>query len=100
MALEIYWTRQANKKFDKILDYLLDKWNEQVTGTFVKKTYEVLDTLAEFPEIGPLELKRKEIRGFTIVKQVNIFYKVKGNTLIILNFFDNRQSPAKKKYRQ
>ena len=27
MALEINWTRQANKKFDKILEYLLDEWN-------------------------------------------------------------------------
>ncbi len=100
MALEIFWTRLANKKFDKILEYLLDEWNEQVTETFVKKTYEVLNTLAEFPEIGPIELKRKEIRGFTIVKQVNVFYKVKGNTLIILSFFDNRQSPSKKKFKQ
>ena len=100
MALEINWTRQANKKFDKILEYLLDEWKEQVTGTFVKKTYEVLNTLAEFPEIGPIELKSKAIRGFTIVKQVNVFYKVSRNKLIILDFFDNRQSPSKKKFRQ
>jgi plasmid stabilization system protein ParE len=98
MALEIHWTRQADRKFDKIIEYLLDEWNQRVTESFVKKVYDTLDTLAEFPDIGTVEHKEKEIRGFTIVKQINIFYKVSDNRLIILNFFDNRQSPEKKRF--
>ena len=100
MALEIYWTRQANKKFDKILEYLSEKWNDQVTESFVRKVYEVVGLLSEFPDLGTVELMQKGIRGFTLVKQVNIFYKVSGNKLIILDFFDNRQSPAKRKIGQ
>jgi len=98
MALKILWTRLADRKFDKIIKYLLDEWNQKVTASFVKKVYDTLDTLAEFPEIGTIEHKEKEIRGFTIVKQINVFYKVSDNKLIILNFFDNRQSPAKKRF--
>jgi len=98
MALEINWTRQADRKFDKIIGYLLNEWNLKVTASFVKKVYDTLDTLAEFPDIGTLEHKEKEIRGFTIVKQINVFYKISGNKLIILDFFDNRQSPEKKRF--
>jgi len=98
MALEIHWTRQADHKFDQITDYLLNEWNQRVTESFVKKVYDTLDTLAEFPEIGTFELKEKEIRGFTIVKQINVFYKISGNKLIILDFFDNRQSTEKKRF--
>lgn len=98
MALEILWAKQADRKFDKIIDYLLHEWNKKVTQAFVKKVYDTLDTLAEFPDIGTIENKEKEIRGFTIVKQINVFYKASDNKLIILNFFDNCQSPAKKRF--
>jgi plasmid stabilization system protein ParE len=98
MALEIHWTRQADRKFSKIIDYLLNEWNSGVTESFVKKVYDTLDTLAEFPDIGTIEHKEKRIRGFTIYKQINIFYKISDNKLIILNFFDNRQSPEKKRF--
>jgi plasmid stabilization system protein ParE len=98
MALEILWTRLADRKFDKIIKYLLNKWNQRVTESFVKKVYETIDILAEYPEIGTIEHKEKGIRGFTIVKQINIFYKVIDNKLIIADFFDNRQAPEKKRF--
>ena len=98
MALEIHWTKRADKKFDKILEYLLDEWSDKVTRSFVVKVYGLIDTLAEFPEIGTIENKEKGIKGFTVVKQINIFYKINGDKLIILDFFDNRQAPSKKRF--
>ena len=68
MALTIRWTKRAEKKFDKIIEYLLIGWNEQVTVTVVKKVYDFIDTLADFPEIGTIENKEKAIRAFTICK--------------------------------
>jgi plasmid stabilization system protein ParE len=98
MALEIVWTSSADKKFDKILEYLVKEWGNKVTKSFVKKVYDFLDILSELPEIGTLENKEKGIRGFVIIKQVSIFYFIRNNRIIILNFFDNRQSPAKKRF--
>lgn len=45
-----------------------------------------------------MENKEKAIRGFTIVKQINIFYHIDGSQIIILDFFDNRQAPKRKRY--
>ena len=97
MALEIYWTKRADKNFDKIIEYLLNEWGENVSHAFVKKVYDFLDILAEFPEIGTIENRKKGIRGFAIVKQVNVFYRIIGNKIILLNFFDNRQDPKRKR---
>ena len=97
MALEVLWSKRADKKFDKILEYLMLELGERITKSFVNKVYEFLDILAEFPEIGTLENKEKGIRGFTIVEQINLFYKIDDSKIILLNFFDNRQNPKKKK---
>lgn len=98
MALKIYWTKRADKKFDQILDYLLVEWGESVAKAFTRKVYDFLDILSEFPEIGTIENKEKGIRGFTIIRQVNLFYRISGNKVILLNFFDNRQHPRKKRF--
>ena len=98
MALTIYWTKQADQKFDQILKYLEEEWGDKVTRAFVRKVYDFLDILSEFPEIGTLENAERNIRGFVIVKQLSVFYKIKDDTIILLNFFDNRQNPKRKKY--
>ena len=96
MALEIKWSKRADTKFDKILDYLVLEFGENVTRIFVKKVYSFLEVLSEFPEIGTMENKEKEIRGFTIIEQINVFYRIENEKIIILTFFDNRQNPKKK----
>jgi plasmid stabilization system protein ParE len=98
MALKIYWTKRADKKFDQILNYLYEEWGENIAKAFIKKVYEFIDILSEFPEIGTLENREKGIRGFTITKQVNIFYRISGDKVILLTFFDNRQHPKKKRF--
>jgi len=98
MALKVQWTKRADKKFDKIIAYLLSEWNEKVTKSFVENVYDLIEILAEYPEIGTIENEENGIRGLTIVKQVNIFYKVKDDQLLILNFFDNRKDPQEKRF--
>lgn len=98
MAKEIVWSKRANTKFDSILIHLQSNWGENITANFVKNVYDFLELLQEFPELGTIENKSKNIRGFTIVKQVNLFYKIKADKIILLNFFDNRQNPKNKRY--
>jgi plasmid stabilization system protein ParE len=98
MALEIVWTSRAQRKFDNILLYLQEEWGEQATRNFVRKVYRFLELLAEYPGLGTLENEEKKIRGFTVVKQINLFYTIKAEKIVLLNFFDNRQNPKKKKF--
>jgi len=98
MALTIYWSKRADSKFDRIIEFIHNEWGETVTKAFVKKVYDFLDILEEFPEIGALENKERNIRGFVIVRQLTLFYKIQDNKIILLNFFDNRMNPKRKKY--
>ena len=98
MALKIKWSKRADAKFDKILEYLEGEFGEVSAVKFVNKVYEFLDLLAEFPEMGTLENKEYSIRGFVIIKQVTIFYQVRDNMIVLLNFYDNRQRPKTKRF--
>lgn len=97
MAVKIKWSKYADESFDRILGYLEAEWGENVTRAFVRRTYEFLDLLSEFPEIGSVENPEKQIRGFVLVKQVTVFYIRKSDSIILLNFYDNRQHPLLRK---
>jgi plasmid stabilization system protein ParE len=96
VALNISWTKRASGNFDKIIEYLEIEWGDQVTKKFINEVYDFLEVLADFPEIGSFENKESNIRGFTLVKQINIFYRINDNKIIILGLFDNRRNPSKK----
>jgi len=96
MALKIFWTTRASKNFDILLEYLEREWGDQVTEKFVKDVYDFLELLVEFPEIRSIENTEKGIRGFSLIKQMNIFYRITKEKIIILGLFDNRQNPLKK----
>ena len=98
MALNIFWSKHADKSFDSIITWLQSNWGEHSVSLFVKKVYEFLEIITEFPEIGSIENTDLNIRGFVIVKQITIFYQVRNEKIIILNFYDNRQRPESKKF--
>jgi plasmid stabilization system protein ParE len=93
MALEIRWSTKADITLDHLIIYLENEWGDNVVKAFMKKLYDFLDIVVEFPEIGAMQYAERGIRGFTLTKHNSIFYKVDGNQLIILDFFDNRSDP-------
>ena len=96
MAKQIVWTKRADTKFIKILEYLHEVWGQKVTEAFIQRTYDFLDILTDFPEIGPIQNANRNIRGFTLTKHITIFYRIDNQNIILLNFFDNRQRRDKK----
>lgn len=98
MALEIEWSKRADMRFDAILEYLEREWGEKAVKNSVQKVYDFLDLLVMFPNIGTLEDKTKNIFGFVVASQITIFYRIKLNRIILLDFFDNRQNPNKKRF--
>jgi plasmid stabilization system protein ParE len=93
MAKVIVWNRRASTSFNLIIEYLQQEWSDNVTRNFVTRTYRIIDIIAQNPEIGALENKEKQIRGFVITKHNTLFYRIEGDRLILLAFFDNRKHP-------
>jgi plasmid stabilization system protein ParE len=98
MAKSIIWTKRANSKFNSIIKYLELEWGLTVTEQFVKRAYDVIELLAEYPHLGTVEHQEKSIRGFVISRQNKIFYRETDQEIILLNFFDNRSGPKRKKF--
>ena len=94
--MKIFVSRRAERNFRSILDYLRKNWNEKVAQAFVQKTEDIFELLEKFPEMGSVDLAEKQIRGFQMVKQVRLIYRIKGDRIIILSFFDVRQNPKKR----
>ena len=96
MALKIRWSTRADIKLDQLIIYLESEWGDSVVKAFMRKLYDFLEILSEFPEIGSLQYPEKGIRGFALTKQVSIFYRIDNNEIVLLDFFDNRSNPKKK----
>ena len=96
MALKIFWTKRALNSFDKILNYVEEEFGETPTKAFAIKVHNFIENLQEFPELGTIQNVDHQIRGFVIVKQVTVFYRIYDDHIKILNLFDNRQNPEKK----
>ena len=66
------------------------------TIKYINKVNTFLKLLKENPRIGKSEIEDKGIRGYVLSRQTTVLYRIKGETIIILKFFDNRQNPKKK----
>ncbi len=98
MAKKIIWTKRANSKFNKIIDYLEQEWGPRVTQNFVRKTYAIIDLISDQPDLGTLENQERKIRGFLLTKHNRLFYRVTDKEIILLNFFDTRSGPKRKRF--
>ena len=61
MVKTIVWNHRASNSFNSIIAYLQNEWGERVTKHFVSRTYQIIDFLAQHPEMGTLENYEKQI---------------------------------------
>ncbi len=94
--MRIVWTKRALRRLSEILEYIEIEFGVVAKESFRSKTKDFTGLLSEFPEMGTLEVKGKNLRGFQLTKQTRIFYRIKGDLIIILTFFDSRQNPKRR----
>jgi len=94
--MRIYWTKNSEKRFDEIYDYILAEFGDNSSKKFKDKVFDFLELLEKFPELGTPEVPEKNIHGFQLSKQTRIFYRINKDQISLLTFFDSRQNPKKK----
>lgn len=94
--MKLTWTKKARDRFGEILNYIEDEFGDFAREHFRTRTKEFTKLLKDFPEMGSIEVREKNIRSFQISKQTRVFYRIKGNHILILTFFDSRQNPEKR----
>jgi plasmid stabilization system protein ParE len=95
MAFKIIWTDIATEDFLNIVNYLEIEWSDRISENFIVDCYAKLDLLAKSPMIGTASGLYKNVRRILITKNIALYYEVKLQEVVLLNFFDLRQSPEK-----
>jgi RimJ/RimL family protein N-acetyltransferase/plasmid stabilization system protein ParE len=95
MAFKIVYRKRFNKQLSALLVYLETEWNAVVADEFVDILLFKLATLANQPNLGIRSSKLQDARSILITKHNRLIYKLKGNTLIVLNLSDTRRNPKK-----
>lgn len=97
---EIIWTEPALSELDEIADYIaLD--NPQAAGELVQRVFAHVEQLAQHPESGskPSELKGWRYRQI-IEPPCRIFYRIEGQSVIILYVTRSERPLSKRRLRK
>ena len=70
----------------------------QTATRFADAVYDKIDTLVKYPDIGRCSLKNPTIRFVNIDKHRQMYYEFDGTELTIIDFWDMRRDPKKRKY--
>jgi plasmid stabilization system protein ParE len=82
---QVIWAEPALQDLDAIADYIaLD--DPTAATRLVRKVFEKVDQLIEFPETGtrPKELKGTPYRKLTVIP-ILIYYKIEGRKVIVVH---------------
>ncbi len=94
--MQLIFTKRSKKSFNRIEKIIEKRWGNVVASAFRQKVLDFFKILENYPEIGRLEIKEKRIYAYCLTKQTTIFYRIKGEQIIVLVFFDTRKNPSKR----
>lgn len=91
MVEEVIWLENAKTCFNSIISYLKSEWSFEIANEFQKKTFELLELIAAFPNLGFPSDQNKDLRMILVTKHNYIIYKVVKDKLFIVDIVDTRK---------
>jgi plasmid stabilization system protein ParE len=98
MVKQITWADEANETFETMTTYLQEEYSLNTAIKFADAVYAKVNRLTQNPEIGQPSPLNNSVRIIKINKNVIMFYSYDGYELFIIDFFNTRQDPKKRKY--
>lgn len=95
MDYEIVWLPDAEERFDAIIQYLKQQWSDKEVKDFVDYTNHVIQLIQSNPTLFKKSTKRG-IREVLISSHNLLLYRIVGNEIQLITFFDNRRNPRRK----
>jgi len=95
MNKKIVITELAERKLEKLFEYLIENWSLKVKRNFVKKLDDCISIIKIQPESFPESSKIQGLRRCVVTKQVTLYYKINKEKIYIVSIFGNRQNPEK-----
>ena len=95
MSRIVITTKTAEKKLEKLFEYLLKNWNQKVKSDFIKKLDKNIETIRTNPESFPESENKVGLHKCVITKQTTLYYRFNSERIVIMTIFDTRQNPNK-----
>ncbi len=92
---KLFWTDEALKNLEQILDYFKKEWTQKEIINFKTKLSNQLDIILRFPLIFPKSERKSRLRKSVLSKQTIIFYEIEGTVIYIVYLFNTKQDPKK-----
>lgn len=93
MQFNAIFTNEADDTFDSIGNQILERWGESELFKFRVRVYDIVEKLSRSPFMFQAVEGSAEIRKAVIHKNCSVFYKINGQKITLLFFWDNRQEP-------
>ena len=91
---KIHWTVHALNDLQNTISYLEENFSDKE----IRKLSAKIENTIELISINPNIFQMSDIKGVykvVVVKYNTLYYRIRGNSVEILSFFSNRQSPKK-----
>ena len=93
MPKSVKWSSQADNDFAKILEYLENRWNNNVCSKFINKVDFCLELIQRNPLQFPVINPDLQIRRCVITKHNTLYYRETEFRIEVLRLYDTRQNP-------
>jgi plasmid stabilization system protein ParE len=97
-GFKVLWSDHALYELKSTFEYLENNWTEKEIVKLVLKIEHTVELISKNPEMFQVSMEIKGIRQAVVMKHNTMYYRIIGETIEILSFFSNRQSPGRKKF--
>ena len=97
MDYKIFWTEEAIRNLEEIIDYLHSRWTQRELDNFKVKLSKQIDLISRSPKLFPISTFQPRLRKAVLSKQTTVFYEVKNKTIYLAYIFVNYKSQDKLK---
>jgi len=95
--VEIIWSEEADSDLEKLKDYLLEHWGQEVLFNFLQKLIESIDIIIANPNTFTKYSEYWNVRRVVMTKHNTLFYRFENDKIEIVRIFDTRQDPTRMK---
>ena len=92
--MKVRWTKRARKEANKVAEYIFGSFGEKTYVEFLQEIEHLTSLMAEMPNIGATETLLNDkiylYRSLVVNKKSKIIYRIDGDIIHIVDFWDCR----------
>ena len=92
---KVFWTDEAIKNLQSIMDYLDCQWTQREIDNFKKKLAKQIELIETNPRLFPVSEYNPCLRKAVLSKQTTIFYEIADRMIYLVYLFNSRQDIGK-----